>query len=142
MFALEPGAAGAALAELARSLERPRAVLVFNPHWETELATVSTVSQLTTIHYFGGFDPALYALQYAARGSAQGAQEGVAALSAAGRPATTDAERGLEHGAWMPLRVLFPAADVTVVPLSIQHHGGPEHAYSVGQALAPLAEQG
>jgi 4,5-DOPA dioxygenase extradiol len=99
------------------------------PHWETELATVS---QLTTLHDFGGFDPALYALQYAARGSAQGAQEVVAALSAAGLPATTDAERGLDHGAWMPLRVLFPAADVTVVPLSIQHHGGPEHAYSVG----------
>jgi 4,5-DOPA dioxygenase extradiol len=52
------------------------------------------------------------------------------------------AERGLDHGAWVPLRYLFPAAEVPVVPLSIQHHAGPEHAYQVGQALAPLAEQG
>ena len=52
------------------------------------------------------------------------------------------AERGLDHGAWVPLRYLFPAAEVPVVPLSIQHHDGPEHAYQVGQALAPLVEQG
>ena len=142
MFALEPGAAGAALAELATNLERHRAVLVISPHWETEVATVSTASELTTIHDFGGFDPALYDIQYPASGSPQGAQEVVAALSAAGLPVSTDAERGLDHGAWVPLRYLFPAAEVPVVPLSIQHHGGPEHAYRVGQALAPLAEQG
>lgn len=142
MFALQPGAAGAALAELATCLERPRAVLVISPHWETELATVGTASQLTTIHDFGGFDPALYDLQYPASGSPQGAQEVVAALSAAGLPVTTDAERGLDHGAWVPLRYLFPAAEVPVVPLSIQHHGGPGHAFRVGQALAPLTERG
>jgi len=142
MFALEPGAAGAALAELATNLQRPRAVLVISPHWETEVATVSTASQLTTIHDFGGFDPALYDLQYPASGSPLGAQEVVAALAAAGLSVTTDAQRGLDHGAWVPLRYLFPAAEVPVVPLSIQHHAGPEHAYQVGQALAPLAEQG
>ena len=52
------------------------------------------------------------------------------------------AERGLDHGAWVHSRYLFPAAEVPVVPLSIQHHDGPEHAYQVGQALAPLVEQG
>jgi 4,5-DOPA dioxygenase extradiol len=54
----------------------------------------------------------------------------------------TDPRRGLDHGAWVPLRYLFPAADVPEVPLSIQHDGGPVHAYRVGQALAPLTEQG
>ncbi|MFN9570398.1 MAG: DODA-type extradiol aromatic ring-opening family dioxygenase [Cyanobacteriota bacterium] len=81
-------------------------------------------------------------MQYPARGSPQGAQEVVAALSAAGLPVSTDPERGLDHGAWVPLRYLFPTAEVPVVPLSLQHHGGPEHAYRVGQALAPLVEQG
>nr|WP_255441540.1 MULTISPECIES: class III extradiol ring-cleavage dioxygenase [unclassified Synechococcus] len=142
MFALQPGAAGAALAEFATTLQRPQAVLVISPHWETELATVGTASQLDTIHDFGGFDPALYAIQYPASGSPQAAQQVVEALKAAGLPVSTDPQRGLDHGAWVPLRYLFPAADVPVVPLSIQHQGGPEHAYRVGQALAPLAQQG
>ncbi|MCT0230959.1 dioxygenase [Synechococcus sp. CS-1324] len=142
MFAIEPGAAGVALQSLATELDQPRAVLVISPHWETEVPTVSTASQLETIHDFGGFDPALYELQYPASGSPQAAQEIVQALQAKGLSVTTDPQRGLDHGAWVPLRYLFPAADVPVVPLSIQHHGGPEHAYRVGQALAPLTEQG
>ena len=142
MFAIQPGAAGAALMALARGLKRPRAVLVISPHWETQVATVSTAAQLETIHDFGGFDPALYAIQYPAQGAPQGAQEVVAALEAAGLPVRTDPQRGLDHGAWVPLRYLFPGAAVPVVPLSIQHHGGPQHAYRIGQALAPLAEQG
>lgn len=66
----------------------------------------------------------------------------IEALQAAGLQVTTNLRRGLDHGAWVPLRYLFPSAHVPVVPLSIQHHGGPEHAYRVGQALAPLAERG
>lgn len=142
MFAIQPGAAGAAFTALARGLTRPRAVLVISPHWETPVATVSTAAQLETIHDFGGFDPVLDAIQYPAQGSPQGAQEVVAALVAAGLPVRTDPQRGLDHGAWVPLRYLFPDAEVPVVPLSIQHHGGPQHAYRIGQALAPLAQQG
>lgn len=142
MFAIRPGAAGEALAALAAGLTRPRAVLVISPHWETPVATVGTAAQLETIHDFGGFDPALYAIQYPAQGSPQAAQEVMAALEAAGEPVRSDGQRGLDHGAWVPLRHLLPQADVPVVPLSIQHHGGPQHAWRIGQALAPLAEQG
>ena len=115
---------------------------MISPHWETQVATVSTAAQLETVHDFGGFDPALYAIQYPAQGSPEGAEEVVAALQAAGLSARTDSQRGLDHGAWVPLRYLFPYAEAPVVPLSIQHHGGPRHAYRVGQALAPLAQQG
>ena len=52
-----------------------------------------------------------------------------------------DSQHGLDHGAWQPLRQMFPHADVPIVPLSMQAHAGPEHAYRIGQALAPLAEQ-
>ena len=142
MVAIRPGVAGAALSALAEALPRPRAVLVISPHWETPVATVGTASQLETIHDFGGFDPALYAIQYPAQGSPQGAPQVVAALQAAGLPVRTDPERGLDHGAWVPLRHLFPQADVPIVPLSIQHPGGPKQAYRVGQALAPLVKQG
>ncbi|MFM8278087.1 MAG: DODA-type extradiol aromatic ring-opening family dioxygenase [Cyanobium sp.] len=147
MFAIEPGAAGAALLSLATELDRPRALLLISPHWETMHPTVGTTeamagNRLETIHDFGGFDPRLYEIQYPATGSPQAAQEVVEALQTAGFAVATDPRRGLDHGAWVPLRYLIPAADVPVVPLSIQHHGGPIHAYRVGQALAPLAEQG
>ena len=59
---------------LATELDRPRALLVISPHWETEMSTVGTASQLATIHDFGGFDPALYNLQHPASGSPQGAR--------------------------------------------------------------------
>lgn len=142
MFALQPGAAGAAMAEVATHFSQIRAIVVISPHWETREPTVGTAVQLRTIHDFGGFDPRLFDIQYPATGCPEVAQAVVSALQSAGLPAHSDAQRGLDHGAWVPLRHMFPHAQVPIVPLSVQHHGGPQHAYRVGQALAPLAEQG
>ena len=142
MFALQPGAAGAAMSDVVGQLPTPRAIVVVSPHWETRVPTVGTATQLETIHDFGGFDPRLFEIQYPATGCPEAAQQVVAALQAAGLPVATDANRGLDHGAWVPLRQMFPDAEVPVVPLSVQHHGGPQHAWRVGQALAPLAQQG
>ena len=142
MFALQAGAAGAALRDVVAQLGTPRAIVVVSPHWETRVPTVGTATQFDTIHDFGGFDPRLFEIQYPATGCTEAAAQVVAALQAAGLPVATDAQRGLDHGAWVPLRHMFPDADVPVIPLSVQHHGGPEHAWRVGQALAPLAEQG
>ena len=142
MFALQPGAAGAALSCLVERLATPRAIVVVSPHWETDVPAVGSAKQLETIHDFGGFDPRLYTLQYPATGCPEAAARVVSALMAAGLPASTDPLRGLDHGAWVPLRHMFPHAEIPVVPLSIQHHGGPRHAYRVGQALAPLTDAG
>ncbi len=142
MFALQPGPAGAAMSNVVARLRTPRAIVVLSPHWETAVPTVGTATRLETLHDFGGFDPRLFEIDYPATGSPEAAQQVVAALQAAGLPVATDATRGLDHGAWVPLRQMFPDADVPVVPLSVQHHGGPQHAWRVGQALAPLAQQG
>jgi 4,5-DOPA dioxygenase extradiol len=141
MFALHPGAAGAAMSQIAATLDTPRAIVVLSPHWDTALPTVGTATQLKTIHDFGGFDPRLYEMQYPATGCPEVAAQVMSALQTAGLPVAQDAQRGLDHGAWIPLRQMFPDADIPVVPLSMQSHQGPQHAYRVGQALASLARQ-
>lgn len=142
MFALEPGPAGEALIALGQTLPQPLGVVVISPHWETDVPTVGAAAAPETIHDFSGFDPRLDALQYRANGNPQASQTVITALQAAGLTAHTDETRGLDHGAWVPLRYLMPDPDQPIVPLSIQHQGGPEHAYRVGQAIAPLADQG
>ena len=142
MFALQPGAAGAALAEMASPFRAARAVVVISPHWETEIPTVGCAACPATIHDFGGFDSRLFEIQYPAAGDPQAAQAVLDALRGSGFQAETDPERGLDHGVWVPLLHMFPQADLPVIPLSLQHHAGPEHAYRIGQSLAPLAEQG
>jgi 4,5-DOPA dioxygenase extradiol len=141
-FALRPGAAGAALSASAIGLPRPRAIVIVSAHWETAQPTVGFAERPETIHDFWGFPGALDALRYPATGCREASGEVLAALLAAGFPAKADASRGLDHGAWLPLRLMFPEADVPVLPLSIQGHLGPEHHYRVGQALAPLTGKG
>jgi 4,5-DOPA dioxygenase extradiol len=90
-------------------------------------------NRLQTVRDSGGFDPQLYEIQVPAGGSPRAAKEVVEALQNTSLRVTTDARRGLDHGAWAPLRDMFPAAEVPVAPLSIQHLGGragpsPSHA--------------
>jgi len=140
-FALNPGAAGAAMTDVASRLKTPRAIIVISPHWETHVPTVGTATSLDTIHDFYGFPNALYALKYPATGCPEGAQDVVTALKAQFPQVDVDATRGLDHGAWVPLLQMFPNADVPIIPVSVQGHAGPAHAYKVGQALATLAER-
>lgn len=141
-FALRPGAAGAALIAAARKLPRPRAIVIISAHWDTATPTVGCADRLETLHDFWGFPEELYTLRYPATGCHEAAQDVVAAIQSAGLPVQVDLERGLDHGAWIPLRLMFPDADIPAIPLSIQSQGGPGAAYRLGQALAPLVDQG
>ncbi len=141
-FALQPGAAGAALRTLAAGLQRPRALLVISAHWASTPVTVGFAEQPATIHDFWGFPEALYALRYPASGCPQASAEVVVALQAVGMPVAVDTERGLDHGAWVPLHLMFPEAEIPVIPLSLPSAGGPQAAWQLGQALAPLTRQG
>lgn len=141
-FALEPGAAGARLAALGRSLPRPEAVLVVSPHWMTPEPRVTTALRPETLHDFGGFDPALYEIRYPATGHPALAMRAAERLSAAGRATRAEPERGLDHGAWVPLLHMYPDADVPVVQVSIPFDTDEAKALELGRALAPLAAQG
>jgi 4,5-DOPA dioxygenase extradiol len=137
-FALNPGAAGAAMAHEAQTFETPRAIVVLSPHWETTVPTVGTATQLETIYDFAGFDSRLYDIRYPATGCPEAAKLVASALQAQGFSVEQDPTRGLDHGAWVPLRHMFPDADIPVVPLSVQSHAGPAHAYRIGRALSDL----
>ena len=141
-FALEPGLAGPQLERLGRTLERPRAVLVVSPHWMTRDVAVSSAPMPQTVHDFGGFPEALYGIQYPAPGHPELAQMAASLLAHAGQRVALDPQRGLDHGAWVPLRHLYPQADVPVFQVSMPTTLDPQSAWSLGEALSPLSEQG
>lgn len=141
-FALEPGVAGAALGALGRRLTPLAAVLIVSPHWITAGLEVTAGAAPATLHDFGGFAPALYALSYPAPGDPARAMEVQQLLSAAGLPVALDGQRGLDHGAWVPLRHLLPAATTPVLQLSIPHTLDAPGALRLGQALRPLRDRG
>jgi 4,5-DOPA dioxygenase extradiol len=141
-FALEPGLLGPQLRTLGQQLNGIRAVLVVSPHWQTRGVQATASAQPETVHDFGGFPAPLYALHYPAPGHPALAAEAARLLADAGWPATLDTRRGLDHGAWVPLRHLLPNADVPVFQVSMPYDLDTAGALRLGQALAPLRAQG
>lgn len=142
MHAVQPGGAGTEWTALGATLPRPRAVLVASAHWETSVPMLTGNPRPETIHDFGGFPSELYTLRYPAPGAPELATQAVALLKAAGITAGVDGCRGLDHGAWVPLRWMYADAGVPVVQISVQPGLGTAHHLRLGRALAPLADDG
>ena len=141
-YAVAPGLSGGQLASLGQALAKPKAVLVVSPHWTTPEVRIGAATQQETIHDFGGFPPALYQLRYPVQGNPPLAAKTRELLISAGWSATLDVERGLDHGAWVPLRHLYPKADVPTIQVSMPAKLDASSAYAFGQTLAPLADEG
>ncbi|WP_248919233.1 DODA-type extradiol aromatic ring-opening family dioxygenase [Pseudomonas entomophila] len=137
MLALQPGASGPALAALARALQRPKAIVVVSAHWESRELLVMSNPQPPTWHDFHGFPPALYAVQYPAPGAPELARQVAERLGA-----RLDAQRPFDHGAWVPLSLMYPQADIPVIQVSLPSQAGPALQLKVGQALSTLREEG
>lgn len=140
MLALRQSPAREFLAGLGVRLPRPKAIVVASGHWETESPAVSGVAVNDTIHDFYGFPPALYAIRYPAPGSLELAERVAALLREAGLSAEVDGQRGLDHGAWVPLWLMYPDHDIPVLQLALQTWLGPEHHLQLGRAIATLRE--
>ena len=139
---LEPGDTGAAWRKLGEQMPRPSAILIISAHWESHIPTVSRAVHPETIHDFSGFPAELYKLQYPAPGAPETAQAAALALQQAGIPVLLDDTHGLDHGAWVPLSLMYPKADIPVAQLSLQPDQDPAWHIALGRALRPLREQG
>ena len=127
----------AQLADWAARLPRPRAILIVSAHWESAPMAVSA-SKAPLVYDFGGFDPKYYAMTYETPDASDLAS---LVASVVGEPLHQHTSRGLDHGAWVPLKVMYPDADIPVLQLSIPTHD-PERLLALGRRLRPLREHG
>lgn len=140
--ALRPDGVAAAWRRLAAELPRPRAVLVVSAHWPTVVPTVGAAEMPVTLHDFYGFPSSLYRLRYPAPGAPDLARRVAELLRDDGLHPARDTQRGLDHGAWVPLSFLLPEAKVPVAQLSIQPALGAAHHLRLGEALRVLPAEG
>ena len=122
----------------------PRAVIVVSAHWDTgQSISVTAWERMPVIHDFHGFPDALYRLEYPAPGSLDLAQR-VAEILTEGDfpPLTLEKSRGLDHGSWVPLRLMYPTAELPVLQLSLPVMWGAQRLYELGRALARLSDDG
>lgn len=123
--------------------QRPKAILVISGHWETDEPTVNVVDRSDTIYDFYGFPQPMYQLKYPTPGAPELAKRVKELLEASGfGTVKEDRERGLDHGAWVPLMLMYPEADIPVCQLSVQTNRDGTYHYNVGRALGPLKEEG
>lgn len=139
---LEGGPTCDFLASLGPKLGKPKAVLCVSAHWETDAPAVSAATAPETIHDFYGFPKPLYDMRYPAPGSPEVARRVQALLQKAGLACSIDPGRGLDHGAWVPMKLMYPQNDVPILQLSIQPERDPAHHLALGRALAPLRDEG
>ncbi len=142
MVMLENSAARDFLSGYGRELGAPRAILVASAHFEARAPLLTADREPEMIYDFGGFPRALFEMQYPAPGSPELALRAANMLGEAGIAARPVEGRGFDHGTWVPLKLMYPQADIPVVQLSIQTNLGGEHHVALGRALAPLREEG
>jgi aromatic ring-opening dioxygenase catalytic subunit (LigB family) len=121
---------------------KPKAVLVITGHWEEDAFTVSAAEYPPMLYDYGGFPEHTYQIQYPAPGSPALAARVKKLLSNIGLPVGEDPQRGFDHGTFVPLVLMYPAADVPVVMLSLKSTYDPEEHIRVGQALASVRDEG
>lgn len=140
-LALDPGETGAFWERLARELPRPAAVVAVSAHWTSAAPMVSAAPRPETIHDFYGFPEPLYRIFYPAPGAVGLAERVQGLLAGAGIACAVDPGRGLDHGAWVPLRSMYPEADVPVIELAVQPRQDARWHCALGAALAPLRQE-
>ena len=121
---------------------RPRAILIISGHWEEEAFTVNAQPQPSLLYDYYGFPPETYTLTYPAPGAPALAARVQQLLADAGLPTATDTQRGWDHGVFIPLKVMYPDADIPIMQLSMLRGLDPQTHLRAGQALQALRDEG
>ncbi len=129
------------LAAWSAELPRPRAVLIVSAHWESAPLTIGATTTVPLVYDFWGFPERYYQVTYPAPGAPDLAEDVRKLLSGAGVPIAEAPTRGLDHGAYVPLKEMYPDADVPVLQISLPTLD-PRRLYELGRRLAPLREAG
>jgi aromatic ring-opening dioxygenase catalytic subunit (LigB family) len=132
----------ASLADMPRQIGRkPRAILMVSAHWEEPAFTVQATPKPPMIYDYGGFPAYTYQVRYDAPGAPDVALRVKQLIEGAGLPASIDAERGFDHGAFSPMAAIYPDAEVPMVQLSLRRGLDPKEHLALGRALAPLRDE-
>ncbi|MDO6720676.1 class III extradiol ring-cleavage dioxygenase [Psychrosphaera sp. 1_MG-2023] len=126
------------LTSLASTFKKPKAILLISAHWEGSVATITASSHPEMIYDYSGFPAAAYQLQYPSPGEPKLATKVQQALLNAGIAAQLDYKRGYDHGAFVPLTLMYPAADIPVIQLSLLNNLDPLQHLAIGKALQSL----
>jgi 4,5-DOPA dioxygenase extradiol len=124
----------------ARALPKPKAILIVSAHWESAPLAISSTQPSELVYDFGGFDPLYYGMRYDTPAATELARQ-VVGLLPDGEGVHEHRSRGLDHGAWVPLKIMYPDADIPVLQLSMPTHDS-TRLLALGQRLRALRESG
>ena len=122
--------------------QAPQAILVISAHWECALPTVLNAENYALLYDYYGFPEHTYQLTYPAHGSAAVANRVHELLRQANLPTANESKRGLDHGVFIPFKLIYPDANIPIVQLSLLDNLDPATHFALGQALAPLRDEG
>jgi 4,5-DOPA dioxygenase extradiol len=134
--------AGRFLRSAAGDLPRPKAIVSVSAHFETAIPAVVTDAAPGMIYDFGGFPDELYSMVYPAPGAPDLAVQTLDLMAKAGFKVGAARNRGYDHGTWIPLKMMYPEADIPVLQFAVQPDESPAHHLALGRALRPLRDEG
>lgn len=126
------------LKDIAQAIEKPAAIIVVSAHWEASQATITSATEPELIYDYYGFPPESYQIQYPAKGSPELALALEKTFHDHGVAVALDEHRGFDHGVFVPLKIMFPDADIPCIQVSLVKGLDPDEHIKIGEAIAEL----
>lgn len=127
---------------LADKIDRPKAIVIFTAHWENRIQTIGGAEDYNLIYDFGGFSKELYEVKYNVKGNPELAVKIKEIFKGNGIESRVDEKRGLDHGAWSVLKLMYPDGKIPVVHMSVNPFLSNKEQYDIGKALQKLKNEG